>query len=449
MMHTATYTLTFTTPAFLGDANQNARWRTPPIKHELRHWWRVAYAADNGFRVNVTEMRREEGLLFGNAWLSHKDKSSNHEVSTFSKSLVRIRLDQWNEGKLNANEWQKEWGKDKPETAQGWKIFHPNVDKFIGPALYLGYGPLEVEKVTLQAGKTDYATTLKKNAAIQAGDAAILSMAWPEAFPDDLQNLLRAQKAPNIYPEKITQRLIYALWLMDRFGTLGGRARNGWGSYHLLPSPPGRGEGGEALPVRPWRDCLNLDWPHAIGKDEKGPLIWQTETHADWKSLMRTLAIVKVGLRTQFRLFLDQNAGDRQVYNKRGQPTGIDHGKPQDRHWLAYPVTHHSVAPWDKEKINNKTVQLNLRLPNQLRFKVRQTASGKLVGVIFHMPHLPPPAFNPDRAAIERVWRCVHQFLDTLTGEPHKRQFCKDADRAALEKQKQQLASVRLQRIPE
>jgi CRISPR-associated protein Cmr1 len=98
MMHTATYTLTFTTPAFLGDANQNARWRTPPIKHELRHWWRVAYAADHGFRVNVSEMRREEGLLFGNAWLSHR--VGRRDQNTFTKSLVRLRLDKWDDGRI-------------------------------------------------------------------------------------------------------------------------------------------------------------------------------------------------------------------------------------------------------------------------------------------------------------------------------------------------------------
>lgn len=36
----------------------------------------------------------------------------------------------------------------------------------------------------------------------------------------------------------------------------------------------------------------------------------------------------------------------------------------------------------------------------------------KLVGVIFHMPCLPPPSFSPDRKAIEDVWQQVHTFLD-------------------------------------
>jgi len=39
-------TVRFLTPAFLGDAEQNGRWRTPPFKALLRQWWRMAYAAN-------------------------------------------------------------------------------------------------------------------------------------------------------------------------------------------------------------------------------------------------------------------------------------------------------------------------------------------------------------------------------------------------------------------
>lgn len=373
-MKTVKHTLRFLTPAFLGDAHQNGRWRTPPIKHELRHWWRVAYAADHSFSVSVAEMRREEGLLFGNAWLEGE----------FCKSQVRIRLSRWDEGKLRS--WQ---GLEQN------KVDHPEVQRTqfkVGPHAYLGFGPLD--------GRGNTKLSEKVNAAIQAQEAATLAIACPESA---------------------ALRLEHALWLMDRFGTLGGRARNGWGSYHLLPSPPGRGEGGEGLPLRDWHECLKFDWPHAIGQDEKGPLIWQTDPHADWKSLMRTLAIVKVGLRTQLRF-----------------TTGRGAQHPEDRHWLAYPVTNHDVRTWGA-----------MRLPNQLRFKVRQTASGKLVGVIFHMPHLPPPAFNPDRAAIERVWRCVHEFLSALTQPPQKRRYCSMADGQALGRQKTQLDGVILERVSE
>lgn len=348
------YTLRFDTPAFLGNAEQNAQWRTPPIKALLRQWWRVAYAADQGFAVNVADMRREEGLLFGNAWLEEN----------VCKSRVRMRLERW----------------DKPNIGNLGNIgmvCHPEVDrpglpncpggapgKMVDAGQYLGYGPI-----------------LKANAAIQAGESATLSLAMPEA------------DAP---------RIERALWLMDRYGTLGGRSRNGWGSFSLLPLPAGEGWGEGKLPLRFWEDCLqrDWDWPHAIGQDAQNrPLIWQTEAFADWKALMQKLAAIKVGLRTQFVFQLDPAAGD-QANNQR-----INHGLPQSRHWLSYPVTNHDVRPWRNS---------NLRLPNTLRFKVRPGRDGKLVGVIFHVPHLPPAQFhpNPNLTAIQQVWSRVHAFLD-------------------------------------
>jgi CRISPR-associated protein Cmr1 len=364
----------FDTPAFLGNAQQSGQWRTPPFKAQLRQWWRVAYAASHGFRVNVADMRREEGLLFGNAWLAGE----------FAKSKVRLRLDWWEEGKLRS--WQ---GLEQSA------VFHPEVHRThfrVGPHAFLAYGPLDGR------GGTELAK--KGNAAIQASESAMLAVALP------------GTDAP------LVER---ALWLMDRYGTVGGRSRNGWGSYELTPMGEAPALSG-SVPLRDWGECLALDWPHAIGKDEKGALIWQTAPHGDWKALMRTLAIVKIGLRTQFRFTTGKNAP-----------------QTEDRHWLSYPVTNHSVAAWGS----------NLRLPNQLRFKVRRTPEGKLVGVIFHMPHLPPKAFNPHRPAIEAVWRCVHAFLDALCQPANQRRYCNRADGQALAKQKGQLAGVQLQRIGE
>jgi CRISPR-associated protein Cmr1 len=368
------FDISFVTPTFLGDAEQKGRWRTPPFKAQLRQWWRVAYAASHGFRVSVADMRREEGLLFGNAWLTN----------AFAKSRVRLRLDRWEEGKLRS--WQ---GLEQSA------VFHPEVQRThfrVGPHAYLAYGPLDGR------GGTELAN--KGNAAIQAAESAMLGVALPD------------NDAPLVD---------HALWLMDRYGTVGGRSRNGWGSYGLKPMDDTPALSG-TVPLRDWRDCLTLDWPHAIGKDEKGALIWQTAPHVDWKALMRTLAIVKIGLRTQFRF----NTGN---YSPR----------TEDRHWLSYPVTNHSVAAWGR----------NARLPNQLRFKVRRTQKGQLVGVIFHMPHLPPKAFNPDRPAIEAVWRCVHAFLDALCEPANQRRYCDRANAEALGAQQAQLDTVQLQRIQE
>jgi CRISPR-associated protein Cmr1 len=348
-MQRLTFTVRFTTPAFLGNAEQNGQWRTPPFKALLRQWWRVAYAADHGFAVDVAAMRREEGLLFGNAWLENQ----------FCKSLVRIRLDKWDEGSENKTMWGQQ------ELQPNSRVAHPEVGQ-IGPMLYLGYGPLVVEEVRTQ-GQRKFATVLKKNAAIQEGETAMLSLAVPD------------EHAP---------RIERALWLMDRYGTLGGRSRNGWGSFSLLPLPLGEGWGeGKKPPTRSWRDCLGLDWPHAIGHNDRGPLIWQTAPCNEWKALMRELAIIKIGLRTQFR-FPDARP---------------PHDNPLDRHWLSYPITKHSIRAWG-----------NKRLPNSLRFKVRLIPNDakQVVGVIVHVPCLPPPEFRPDSRAIVNVWQRVHAFLD-------------------------------------
>lgn len=369
-MKQLSYRLHFNTPAFLGNAEQNAQWRTPPFKSLLRQWWRVSYSAQHGFKPNdLATMRREEGLLFGVA--------SDGEGES-RKSLLRIRLSKWTVGQLQKSQWPRF------ESVQ-----HPEVPKPVASDLYLGYGPVSPPK--------GGAPTLKTNAAIQAGDdSATLSIAVPEAHCLTIEQALR---------------------LMDRFGTLGSRSRNGWGSLTLLPLPQaGEGWGEGALPLRPWQDCLDRDWPHAIGQNEKGALIWQTAPHDDWKALMKTLAVLKIGLRTQF------------VFPNTAPP----HLQPLPRHWLSYPITRHATKAFDR----------NARLPNQLRFKVRPTADGKLVGVIFHVPHLPPAGFQPDRSAIERTWQSVHALLDEMTKPTNTRGYVSITDAGRRAQLKPQLDSI-------
>lgn len=323
------YQIRFTTPGFMGNAKQSAQWRTPPIKAQLRQWWRMAYYAKHQSNFSVETMRKDEGHLFGNAWL---DKA-------FSKSLVRIRLDHWNEGKLLKNNWK---GLNE--------VTHPEARSM--PAdIYLGYGPIDI--------KTGI---LKNNAAIQVGENNQLSIAAPEG------DILLIEQA---------------IWLMDKYGTLGGRSRNGWGSYMLTGDSPLRAVNAQ----QNWLTMINSDWPHAIGQDSKGALIWKTTEHDEWRSLMKELAELKIALRTHFKFSSGKNAA-----------------KPEDRHWLAYPVTNHNVRAWE-----------NARLPNSLRFKVRQLPNQKLIGIVFHVPHLPPAKFSPDKEgkeAVKRVWTEVHRLLD-------------------------------------
>lgn len=335
------YRLTFLTPAFMGNAAQQAQWRTPPIKALLRQYWRMAVAERLNF--DVATLRTEEGLLFG---------AAADDGGASGRSRVRIRLSHWDEGKLAT--WSA--------TA---KTRHPEArNPAVGSDLYLGYGPLTA------AGNT----ALKKPPAIAAGEHANLSLAYVE----DEQS---AQKLPTAGSDIAT-----ALYLMHLYGTLGGRSRNGWGSFFLQPQNGTAALEGK-VPTRLWKEALQEDWPHAIGKDAQGALIWQTRPFDNWQQLVLELAKLKIGLRTQFRFTTGKNAP-----------------RTEDRHWLSYPITNHSVKDWGN----------NARLPNSLRFKARPApgAPGKLVGVVFHMPCLPPPAFRPDVAAIASVWQRVHAFLD-------------------------------------
>ncbi|MGC8761306.1 MAG: RAMP superfamily CRISPR-associated protein [Bryobacteraceae bacterium] len=332
---TRKYTLEFLTPAFLGGADQSGQWRTPPFKALLRQWWRVVYAHQHDFQVDPLEMREAEGKLFGNAWLTN-----NRGETAASRSLVRLRLERWDAGAMKT--WAGEVNTVK----------HPEVKQPIGPQLYLGYGPLTYDR-------EKRGTALKAPPAIQAGEKAELPLAYPESHQSEIEA---------------------ALALMNLYGAVGGRSRNGWGSFRLEPA------GSVKPPFRPWREALTLDWPHCIGQDDTGPLIWQTRNeYADWKELMRVMAEIKIALRTQFSF------------------AGIPQGGPEERHWLAYPVTNHVVKSWGNQA----------RLPNSLRFKVRaDEGTGKLRGVIFHMPCRPPAAFSPIQTILERVWQRVHQCLD-------------------------------------
>lgn len=339
LMKTYSYRMTFLTPAFLGNAEQSAQWRTPPIKALLRQWWRMHWAAMQSGALDVDRMREAEGKLFGAA-----------ASGEGTRSRVRIRLDRWSEGRMTT------WPKDPA-------VAHPEVHHPVGAHLYLGFGPLGISNRATAIGKKE-GPNFKPRAAIQAGENALIRIAVPDEHSEAIENTVA---------------------LIDAFGTIGGRSRNGWGSISVEPlerTPELR------LPCyeRPWKETMDADWPSAIGTDEHGPLVWRTQPFQDWASLMKQLAELRISLRTRFRF-----------------TTGKKAPAPEARHWLAYPVTHHDIRSWG-----------NLRLPNSLRFKVRPSPDGGLVGLVFHVPCMPPKGFQPDRATILRLWEQVHGALDDM-----------------------------------
>lgn len=339
------YHLTLATPAFLGGADQRGTWRTPPIKALIREWWRIAVAHDAGYRHS--ELKQRETALFGTA----ADEAGGDN----RQSRIRLALAHWHEGQCQT--WP----------AGESRVTHPevkdrNTDRTrpVGSELYLGYGPLIFQQ----------ATTLRNGAALQADETNTLRLALPDTEQADLQS---------------------ALTLAHWFGTLGGRSRNGWGSLLWTAA-----DGTPALPAlsrsaleisgctRALRDCLALDWPHAIGSDGKGVLVWRSrETFGDWRAAMRSLAETKIAFRTSLKF-----------------TTGNRSAKTEARHLLAYPVTNHSVATWGN----------NARLANTLRFKLHLEPDGRLRALIYHTPC--KPTLPHDGLDLLDTWQRVHGFLD-------------------------------------
>lgn len=341
--HRLEYQLRFLTPAFLGDANQSAEWRTPPFKALLRQWWRVAYAQDHDFPADADAMRAAEARLFGSA----AGEQGN-------QSVIRLRLDEWQSTTLPREQWQA-----------GGQFVDGKIR--VDSGLYLGYGPISQKDRKPEPGREPLSAFADQPTAQRNLVIHLHPRTRSEFLVEEFDRLRRA-----------------AIWI-DGFGTMGGRSRNGWGSLSMR-AKDANAEIDSALPLRRWQDALQLDWPHAIGSDEKGALVWDGPVRNTWRESMLDAARIRLAARKLFRL--DPNSRDVQL-----------------RHWLSYPLMKPRPRDWDN----------TWRLPNSLRIKVVEKPGG-FVARIFHVPCRPPAAFirNPETCnrALDQVWNSVHRFLD-------------------------------------
>ena len=331
------YTVRFVTPAFLGDAEQNGAWRTLPFKALLRQWWRIAAAPSHNYDHH--KLREAEGRLFGNAWLE----------DNFSKSQVRLRLDRWDEGKLSSSSWPG-GSIEKVVTTRDGK-------GQVSADVYMGYGPV------MPPSKKDNRPKTTIRNAINPTETAQLRIGYRHDLETDMTAILQ---------------------LIQWFGTLGSRSRNSWGSLFLeaientpalalLPEPN--------HPLikqicRSWRECLKEEWPHALGSEAGKPLIWITEPKSDWRSVMGSLANIKIEARHIAKSF-------------RG-PRGIG-----GIHLLGYPAG----GKWEIRKLGKEA-----RLASQLRFKVMKDDQDQLHGIVFHLPCRFPDNLCIDLDEEQQVW---------------------------------------------
>ena len=196
---------------------------------------------------------------------------------------------------------------------------------------------------------------------------------------------------------------------MHWFGAVGSRSRNGWGSLQLEPDNEASHllGMGDALKLaqeygRSWRDCRQLDWPHAIGRDEDGPLLWVSEDLEHWRAAIGRLARVRVAARLSAKRLRDRS------------------GTAGALHYLGYPAGTGKSNPWELPLRERSTAEPRLASP--LRFKVVRSGA-RVRALVYHMPARLPDAFLGAIGRAEaawlgdernwlHAWQAIHHMLD-------------------------------------
>ena len=365
--------MSFTAPAFLGSADKSAQLRVPPFKYLIRFWWRVAVAKRHDYEH--AKIRKLEGSVFGNAWL--KDEHGNVRAT---RSRVLIRLDHWKKGEGDNNAWNRTWFDQN-------KVLHPeagkgNKGRWISPDVYLAYGPIVWDKEQKLFRLADGVTF------INPGTQFTLTL-----INDPLDPVTEDE-----FPFMKVLKLIH--W----FGSVGSRSANGWGSLVI----EGIEVEGDLNDTGSWnlkpdnlrdmevsREIMEIlkaqtQWPHAVGMNNEEILVWQSKVYDTLEELIKILAELKISFRTQFQLSKDS--------------------KLEERHVLAYPVTHHNV------------LGAQARLKNQVFFKIRKVGE-KFQAIIVHLPHAFPTALSGGTSTNTKdlltpqkqkeIWEDVHKMIDS------------------------------------
>ena len=326
---------TILTPMFLGDADQQAALSTAPIKAALRYWWRVSGVHN---AKNSEELFKKESCLFGSA------------DEKFGKSKVSVSV----EGGVEVSEKQ-----------------------------FRSYHEINHPEVKYKRGKIP--------SLLYLANMGILNSSLQPKFK--YIPTQQSFKIHLLFPENLNDHLLPTLHLFQNLGSLGARSRKGWGSVNI-PSESTNKKIPENIPTQPWENLFVQDYPHGIGKDEKGVLLWESKnTFSKWEEAMHILAESYVKLRTN----------DPFIFPRISPP----HKFPQPRHLLGYPVGKtHRVKDWPNSARSASELRFTLK-PRENRLKI----------VIFHVPHL------FDRSMIKtrplslkeeqiKIWKQVHNYFD-------------------------------------
>ena len=311
------------TPMFLGNAQQEAELRSAPFKGLLRYWWRVA----RGQRYEeYGDMLAEENRIFGSA----DEGSGKSRVSVSVTPITKMAPSKEGFGHID-------------------NVAHPECERTNGRTNPLNY---------------------------LAGIGLIRNGIQHSYFPVRERFRLSITAANDVVEEVNSAISIFA-----RFAAIGSRCRNGWGCLVMSGVPH------VSAALVDWNDAMGRDYPHCLGRDERGALVWKTrQQHQDWKQCMRDLAENYIKIRTSLNVVA---------------------GNPPDRHLLGYPVTNHAVqrTNWGNQG----------RHSSALRLLVKKERNGALRGYFLHLPHAFSKTMWPNDIQRQiRIWRQVHDRLDEL-----------------------------------
>jgi CRISPR-associated protein Cmr1 len=148
--------------------------------------------------------------------------------------------------------------------------------------------------------------------------------------------------------------------------------------------------------VRPIGECFGLDWPHAIGGDDKGALIWEGSLDgkpmSTWMEALHFFAQLRRSLRAAAATI--------------GGSGGVSASQI-----VGYPAGRGTGGAWRNSD----------RLSNGIRFKLSRRGD-RLVPVAVHLPSgLPAPLAAKlsaaDNAWVSKnlgdIWSAVHRVLDS------------------------------------
>ena len=329
------------TPMFLGNAEQEAELRAAPFKGMLRYWWRVA----NGAEYETHEsLLAAENRIFGSA-----DEAGG------GKSRVTVRV-----GEISGMQPAKN------DFGNIHNVRHPECrGDTTNPLNYLA-----------GMGLIHYRNGIQHS-----------------YFPVGGRFRLIIDAAGNTVND-----VEAAMACFTHFAAIGSRSRNGWGCFAVTDN-----NGSKFQPkLVNWNDALDKDYPHCLGRDEKGPLLWKArQTHDDWKQCMRELAQAYIDVRVCFQLHGSE-----------------PHPRQLDRHLLGYPLTNHNVVH-ENRRLSWGTLNRNgrcrpTRHASALRLFVRRE-DDRYRGYFLHLPHAFSKKMWPgDKERQTKIWTQVHNTLDRL-----------------------------------